>query len=350
MSPETRGLVLRAMRFLRDRCATVTTILLFVAALYCVITWWETIQRVIRYYSPAPDSDYWIAVARLPAYRMLDARVFWQQHNEHRIVFPQLIFAMDFMFLHGRRLLPLALSFLFHLGAWVILIRAFCSTTAIPTFIRIVGCLLAGIVLGWEGSAAVLASPFLIQWTLTNFAALLSLACLTQLKTTKKPLCGPSYYVACYSHLFVGKRHRFVAHLVGRRPCLIDSAQANNRSYLCGSNHSQCLPDRLYKPRYAFYQKPDSASVLSGRVYRLVFELPFSAGMRPSLGVALVSAVCLSAVCSRPSNFESRGASPGGNRAFRLICILRSYSAGHRRRKGWALQTRGSQTPKLNAT
>src|SRR5437868_12368174 len=68
-----------------------------VAALALLIWWviiWVHFGRVIiRFYSPLPYRDYWNTVAQINNYRHLDIGVLWQQHNEHRIVFPVIIFA-----------------------------------------------------------------------------------------------------------------------------------------------------------------------------------------------------------------------------------------------------------------
>lgn len=162
-----------------------------------------TVQRILRYYTPIPEFDYWITTARLPYYKAFDVRVFWQQHNEHRILFPQIIFACDYILLHGRQVLPIALSFLCYFGNWVALSWAFWSARTMPLFLRAIGVLLAGIVIGWQGSTVVLAFPLLLQWTLAQFTALLSLLFLRELRGTRNKqylaACIISAVVATYS-------------------------------------------------------------------------------------------------------------------------------------------------------
>lgn len=140
----------------------------------------------MRYYTAIPYLDYWITTARLPAYRAFDIRVYWQQHNEHRIFFPQIVYAADYMLLHGRTLLPLAVSFLSYFGSWIILSWAFWSDKEMSLFLKCSATLLSGIVMGWQGSVAVLARPFELQWTLTQISSLFSLVFLSALKTTGK--------------------------------------------------------------------------------------------------------------------------------------------------------------------
>ena len=37
-----------------------------------------------------------------------DLRHFWVQHNEHRIGFPEMVYALDYIFFPGEQLLPIA--------------------------------------------------------------------------------------------------------------------------------------------------------------------------------------------------------------------------------------------------
>jgi hypothetical protein len=144
--------------------------------------WYHTVERMVRYYTPLPAWDYWRTAALAPSYRAYDFRVLWHQHNEHRIVFPEIVFAADYLLWHGRELLPLAVSFLCYFANWIVLTWAFWSNISLPGFVRKIGILLAGIIIGWQGSVLVLSDPFLLQWTMSQLAVLLSLAFLARLK------------------------------------------------------------------------------------------------------------------------------------------------------------------------
>lgn len=159
-------------------------LVLLALSAWLVFTWSETIHRILRYYTPLPVWDYWRTAALMHFYRVFDFRVFWQQHNEHRVVFPEIVFAADYLLLHGRQILPLSVSFLCYIGSWLVLAQAFGSDKEVPPFVRKAGILLAGIIIGWQGSAVVLADTFLLQWTLLEFAVLLALALLMRLKRT----------------------------------------------------------------------------------------------------------------------------------------------------------------------
>jgi hypothetical protein len=160
-----------------------TAVLLLLAA-WLVFNWLETVERMLRYYNPLPVWDYWRIAASLPFYYAHDFRILWHQHNEHRIIFPEIFFAADCLWFHGRQVLPMAISFLCYAGSWLVLAWAFWSNASLSGFVRAVGILLAGIIIGWQGSAVFLMSTFLLQWTLSQLAALLSLAFLSRVKET----------------------------------------------------------------------------------------------------------------------------------------------------------------------
>jgi hypothetical protein len=174
----------RARPFLTSRSATVPLLALLSLCGWLAFTWFETIRRMLRYYTPLPTWDYWRTAAFVRSYQAFDVRVLWRQHNEHRIVFPEIVFAADYLLLHGRQVLPLAISFLCYLGSWLVLAWTFARHASVPKPVCTIGILLAGIIIGWQGSAVVLADTFLLQWTLLQFAALLSLALLARLQET----------------------------------------------------------------------------------------------------------------------------------------------------------------------
>lgn len=165
---------------------SIELLVLFLLAGWLAFSWFETVHRILRYYDPLPVWDYWRTAVFVDDYRAFHIGALWRQHNEHRIVFPEIVFAADYLLLHGRQLLPLALSFLCYFANWLVLVWAFWPASGVSPFIRKAGILLAGIIIGWQGSAAALASAFLLQWTLLQLAVLLSLAFLSRLKETAK--------------------------------------------------------------------------------------------------------------------------------------------------------------------
>ncbi len=154
--------------------SSLRAIFFFLLLVWLAFNWFEAVRQILHYYNPLPAWDYWRVPDFLNAYRAFDLRVLWRQHNEHRIVFPEIVFALDMLWLHGREILPLALSFLCYFGVWAVLAWTLFSERSLTAI------LLAGIVMGWEGSAVVLASAFLLQWTLMQLAVVLSFAFLTR--------------------------------------------------------------------------------------------------------------------------------------------------------------------------
>jgi hypothetical protein len=160
--------------------------IVFALLLWMAIIWIHFGRTIILCYSPLPYFDYWDTVKQIDHYRHLDIGVLWQQHNEHRIVFPEIVFAVDYILFRGLENLPLALSAFSYFATWLILSGTL-YRNKLPLFVRLCAILLAGIVLGWEGGALLIASAFLVQWSLTLATAALALFLLTRVPTSPRP-------------------------------------------------------------------------------------------------------------------------------------------------------------------
>lgn len=183
--PRAASLLGRTRAVLVRERGSISLLLLLVLTAWLAFNWYQTLARMVRYYTPLPEWDYWRPAAFLKFYQAFDLRVLWRQHNEHRIVFPEIVFALDYLLLHGQKLLPLSMNFLCYFGSWLLLAWAFGRDALAPPIVRKMGILLAGIVIGWQGSAVVLADPFLLQWTLVQFAALLAFTFVVRLAETE---------------------------------------------------------------------------------------------------------------------------------------------------------------------
>jgi len=161
----------RVRPFLTSHSGCIGLLFLLFLSLWAASNWSLTVQKVVHYYNPLPAWDYWDVVQHLQKYRALDFRVLWQQHNEHRIVFPEIVFALDMLLAHGRQILPLAFSFICYFGTWAVISWTVLSDKSLRLTIRYTAILLSGVVIGWQGSAVALGMPFLLQWTLTQFAS-----------------------------------------------------------------------------------------------------------------------------------------------------------------------------------
>lgn len=148
----------------------------------------STVQQVLAYYNALPFWDYWRIAQHLSHYQSLDLRVFWRQHNDHRIVFPEVVFALDMLVLHGRMILPLAVSLLSYLATWLLLSSTLFADRTISRPIAAAAALLAGVIAFWYGSAVLLAAPFQLQWTLMQLSASSALLCLSKVKNSSRSI------------------------------------------------------------------------------------------------------------------------------------------------------------------
>ena len=97
------SILARGRAFVGDQSGIMALLAIAVLCAWLAFTWFQTIERIARYYTPLPVEDYWRTAAFLQSYQRFDFRVLWQQHNEHRIVFPELVFAADYLLLHGQQ-------------------------------------------------------------------------------------------------------------------------------------------------------------------------------------------------------------------------------------------------------
>jgi hypothetical protein len=162
---------------------------------WAILNWWHAAREVARLYIDLPMWDYWDTIGHYARYQAADWGVLWIQHNEHRIVFPEIIFAFDLLRLHGQIILPTMLSLCFFFGVWLVLATAFWRDAAVTTIPRCAAIFLAAILMAWKGCATALGVPFLMQWTMNQFFTILALALLAKLSASRRPvwlvpLCG----------------------------------------------------------------------------------------------------------------------------------------------------------------
>lgn len=173
-------------------CASIAALVVWMAAI-----WIHFGRTVVGSYSPLPYFDYWNTVTKIDHYRHLDIRVFWQQHSEHRIVFPEIIFAADYLFFRGREILPIVLNAFFYFGIWFLFSATQYRNRRVPLFVRLCTILLAGIVMGWEGGAFSVGAAFLVQWSLLLASAALALFLLTCVTGSRRASMFLAGSIAC---------------------------------------------------------------------------------------------------------------------------------------------------------
>ncbi len=157
-------------------------------SLWAILNWWHTGVDVSRFYINYPVWDYFIVEDHHTRYKAADLSVFWVQHNEHRIVFPELVFAADQLWFHGQIVFPLVVSFCVYFGIWLVIVYALSQDRAASFVPRWAAALLAAILLAWLGAAYPLATPFLLVWTLNQVAAILAFSFLAKASVSSRPL------------------------------------------------------------------------------------------------------------------------------------------------------------------
>lgn len=158
---------------------------------WTAFNWFQTVQAIIHFYTPIPTWDYWRIPQDMARYPVMGLRTLWIQHNEHRILSQEIVFLCDMLFCRGCLILPLVASILCYFASWILLAHTVLSDRYVSPAIQAIAILLAGIVIGWRGTAVALASPFLLQWSLMAIGALASLACVAKLTYTR----GNNYLV-----------------------------------------------------------------------------------------------------------------------------------------------------------
>jgi len=144
----------------------------------------QTIHFVWNDYSQLPVEDYWRIVQLWSNPHAIRWTNFWEQHNEHRIIFPELVHVTDMLLLHGRMYLPIAVSGLCYLGIWCVLAFTVYSQKMIAWPAREAALLLAAVIIAWKGCSTVIATPFQLQFTMLQLFSVLSLLFLSLLAET----------------------------------------------------------------------------------------------------------------------------------------------------------------------
>ena len=164
---------------------------------WVVLNWNATLRQIVLSYIPLPVADYWRVVQDYSQVKQLHLQVLWRQHNEHRILFPEIVFLLDAFLFGCRGILPLVVSFLCYVSLWIVIAWVLLSDKAVSRETRIAAALLAGLVMSWKGSASALAWPFLLQWTLTQFGVLLSLVSIALGKRKSKGNFFLAFAILC---------------------------------------------------------------------------------------------------------------------------------------------------------
>ena len=261
--------------------------LLILLAAWAACNWGTTIYRITELYVTIPTWDYWRVAANASNIRAFDFRYFWLQHNEHRIVGPDIVFAIDLLLFHARRIFPIVISFVFYLVSWLLIARSIAADTLLSVEARGFAIALAGIMIGWRGSALALADPFLIAWTLVEFAFLTALWLVSRAISRS---ASASLLVGVIALGFVATYSSGNGLLVW--PVLVLAA------YICGWTKrltgalaiSGVVADGLYFVGYRFGGNLQPANLFRHPAYTMAFlgsylSMPFGGMKSPQFGV-----------------------------------------------------------------
>ena len=151
----------------------------------CLIyTVFYTARAVKLDYTPVPVWDAWRGVQYLDQLLKFDLGHFWLQHNDHRIVFPEMIYALDYIFLHGVLLLPIACNIACQMAQLALLWWLLLQMKDMPLAFR----LTLGVCCSLFMTSAMQVQGFLgvfeLQWYLSQLAVALAFVFLSRSQRT----------------------------------------------------------------------------------------------------------------------------------------------------------------------
>ncbi len=292
-------------------------------------TWFSTLARIPGLYVEIPTEDYWRVVQNLTRIQSLDFRFLWRQHNEHRIVFPDLVFALDVLVAHGRRILPIITSVLCYLGSWLILARLVSREFGIPVTTRSAMICLAAVLIGWKGCTLVLANPFLLQWTMVEIVALASLLLLASVPAKCSPWLMTGSIVSAIIATYSSANGLLLWIVLVACAYLLKL----NKAQMVILMTSAIISDGLYFFGYHFSGKTDLLNLISHPWSSISFiavylSMPFGGMKSPQFGlylgmISLCGAVWLFIMAFREDLIKTRlGIVLFGHYAFTLLTAI----------------------------
>jgi hypothetical protein len=141
---------------------------LFVPCLAYTI--YSTLRAIPVQYTPIPAWDYWREVEGFQDLIHFVPRHFLMQHNEHRIIFPEVIFALDFICGAGRGMIPVVANFTLQIAHLFLMLWLLKREKAMTIAYRVgLGCVVA-LNMATMLQVRSLDTPFLLQWYLCQCA------------------------------------------------------------------------------------------------------------------------------------------------------------------------------------
>jgi hypothetical protein len=149
--------------------------LYFLVLLPCLIyTVFYTARAIRLDYTAVPLWDSWRSVYYVDQLLRFDLRHFWVQHNEHRIVFPEMVYALDYIFFRGKQLLPIACNIAFQLAQLALLWWLLRRMKDMPPAFRLTLGASCGLFMCSAMQVQGILGTFELQWYLSEMAAALA--------------------------------------------------------------------------------------------------------------------------------------------------------------------------------
>ncbi len=122
-------------------------------------------------YTAVPFWDSWRSPQYLDQLLRFDPRHFWVQHNEHRIVFPEMVYALDYIFFRGELLLPIACNIASQLAQLALLWWLLWRMKDMPLGFRLTLGVCCSLFMTSAMQVQAILGTFELQWYLSQLAA-----------------------------------------------------------------------------------------------------------------------------------------------------------------------------------
>jgi hypothetical protein len=287
---------------------------------WACFNWFSMLQRDIRDFAPIPELDYWLTVAHIPRYEAFDATVLWEQLYEQRIVFAEIVFAVDYLGFHGRQILPAVLNVLCQAMALMLFALALRRTRGVPGHFTFAAVCLQAVLLAYPGVTYCLSLPLLLHFFILQLAVLSSLLLLARGKLLGTIAGGVVAAFSLASGLALWPILIFFAWLRQesvRRICILAAAFVfATAAFFAGYRNLG-----NFRPARAFSRPP----YLAGYFLRYV-SMPFGA-VNPYAGVIVGSCAVLAVVALFATGWRKRLLTEPAATAGFGVCFLVLFTA-----------------------
>ena len=142
-------------------------------ALIAIIVGVSDIAFILRHYTRYPFGDQWIWLAHFAEGGL--SRALLSQYNEHRLVFPGILYWIDLRFFDGRNAFLICASVTINIACIVVLALPFLRDRGLPRQVRVVFFGFVGILMLWYIQGPNFFYPFSLCLALANLGILSSL-------------------------------------------------------------------------------------------------------------------------------------------------------------------------------